>query len=128
VTNGFETVAFLAPALEWVDVEVLGSMFSRLPFGVRPQARPLRVLSRSWDELAIDAAEHLIQVPSIAAPIACASQPTCVLAAERECPKQHRPIGCVNTAFDHHFLQLAKAETESEVQPHAVDMMSAGNG
>jgi hypothetical protein len=69
---------------------------------------------------AIDPDVHLVEVPLVARAGAPSTQPVRVLLPEPGAPTPDRFVADHDTAFEHHLLDVAEAEWEPEVQPHAV--------
>jgi hypothetical protein len=71
-------------------------------------------------QLAVDLEEDLVQMPLVARPGPAAAQSVRVGLAERGAPAADGLVGHDDAAQEQEFLDLAEAERESVVQPHAV--------
>ena len=72
------------------------------------------------DQRAVDLQEYLVEMPSIAATSAATTQAPCVRSTEFQRPQANRFVRNLDPPFQHHFLDVTKAEAEPEVQPRAV--------
>ena len=69
---------------------------------------------------AVDPDEHLVEVPLVAGARAPPAQLVGVDLPELGAPPPDRLVTHRDTAYEHQLLDLAEAEREPEVQPHAV--------
>jgi hypothetical protein len=71
-------------------------------------------------DTAVDPEEHLIQVPPVAGSQTAAAQAGGVCLSELEAPFADSFVGEGDAPHGHQLLDVAIAEGEAEVQPHAV--------
>jgi hypothetical protein len=69
---------------------------------------------------AVDPDEYLIQVPLRAKGGPLSAQPCSIESATLLAPRPDRLTRQLNASLGHHFLDIAVAEGEAEVQPYAV--------
>jgi len=72
------------------------------------------------DELAVDLAEDLIQVPSVSGATPWAPKPAGILCSKGQTPKPDGLVRDIHAPLEHHLLNIAKAQAETKVEPHTV--------
>ena len=72
------------------------------------------------DKLPVDLAKDFVEMPGVSTPTPLVTKAPSVLAAELQAPKPNRFMGDHHTALEHHFLDIAKAQAEAEIQPDAM--------
>jgi hypothetical protein len=98
---------------------------SRIPALLRQNVEHFTALidrAPEVDELAVDLAEDLIQVPGVSGATPLAPKPAGILCSKGQTPRPDGLVRDIHASLEHRLLKIAKAQAETKVGPH-----TAGN-